>query len=103
MEIVETAFDTTRLAVRGYFPTDEERAIIAKIPQTTIVRNHLIRFGEINDRVARDIYGITRLAAVIYLLRYKVDPVMFIESEKVKGKNRFGKKVEYVNYTYKED
>ena len=104
MENARTCFvDTTKLAIIGSRLTDEERAIIASLPQTTLVRNHLYRFKVINEKTAREVYGITRLASVIYRLRFKYEPLMNIVSVRVKGKNRFGKSVEYVNYTYKED
>jgi len=95
-------FDSTKLA-DGARITDEECEILASIPQTTLVRNHLIRFKRITDKVARDVYGITRLSDVIYKLRYKLQPNMWIVTEDTESVNRFGKTVKYATYVYKGD
>lgn len=100
MEISAVDFDTTVLANPDYRITDEEREILKKIPNTTKVKNHLVRFGYITDAIARSVYGISRLADVIYKLRYKIEPNCYIVTEYVNGKNRFGKSVTYAKYNY---
>ena len=71
------------------------------IPETTKIRNHLERYGHITQAEATRLYGITRLAAVIYKLRYKIEPYMDIEMVMRYGKNRFGKQVQYGEYFIK--
>lgn len=89
--------DTT-VVVDGVRLDEADLAILAAIPQTTKVRNHLIRFGIITDAQARDLYGISRLSGVIYKLRYKIEPYMKIRTEMVYGRNRFGQPVQYGKY-----
>ena len=91
------------IVVDGIQLDDLDLAVLAKIPHTTKVRNHLIRFGYITDAQARDFYGISRLSAVIYKLRYKIEPVMRIETEMIYGRNRFGQPVQYGKYNLVED
>ena len=91
--------DTT-IVVDGVKLSDIDLAAIAKIPHTTKVRNHLIRFGYITDKQARDFYGISRLSAVIYKLRYKIEPLMNIETEMIYGRNRFGQPTQYGKYIF---
>lgn len=95
--------DTTRLMNPADKFTQDELAILRKIPHTAIVKNHLLRFGYITDKIARDYYGISRLADVVYKLRYKIEPRMDIFTEYVTGKNRFGKTVVFAKYKYEED
>ena len=94
--------DTT-IVVDGVSLSELDLASLAKIPQTTKVRNHLIRFGSITDAQARDFYGISRLSGVIYKLRYKIEPLMHIETDMVYGRNRFGRPVQYGKYVYVEE
>ena len=89
--------------VDGVSLSEIDLATLAKITQHTKVRNHLIRFGSITDAQARDFYGISRLADVIYKLRYKIEPHMMIETEMVYGRNRFGCPVQYGKYILVED
>ena len=91
------------VVVDGVSLSELDLATLAKIPQTTKVRNHLIRFGSITDAQARDFYGISRLADVIYKLRYKKEPVMDIQTEMIYGRNRFGQPVQYGKYIFVED
>ncbi|MBR1456208.1 MAG: hypothetical protein IJ594_03485 [Oscillospiraceae bacterium] len=88
--------------VDGVRLSDLDLAALAKIPQTTKVRNHLIRFGSITDAQARDFYGISRLSSVIYKLRYRIEPLMHIETEMIYGRNRFGQPVQYGKYIFME-
>lgn len=91
------------VVVDGVSLTEEDLAALAKIPQTTKVRNHLIRFGSITDAQARKFYGISRLSGTIYKLRYKIEPVMHIETEMVYGRNRYDQPTQYGKYIYVED
>lgn len=75
---------------------DEE--IIAKMPQTVKVRNHLIRYGSITSQEAWRMYGITRLADVIYKLRYKREPLMDIVTLMVYYTDEFGTNKSYGKY-----
>ena len=75
---------------------DEE--IIAKMPQTVKVRNHLIRYGSITSQEAWRMYGITRLADVIYKLRYKREPLMDIVTLMVYYTDEFGTNKSYRKY-----
>jgi hypothetical protein len=59
------------------------------------ILRHLQDFGNITSLDAFKDYGITRLSAIIFLLRkdgYK------ISSQKVSCKNRYGKVVYFANY-----
>ena len=91
------------IVVDGVSLSELDLATLAKIPQTTKVRNHLIRFGSITDKQARDFYGISRLSGVIYKLRYKIEPLMNIETEMIYGRNRYDQPVQYGKYIYVED
>ena len=68
------------------------------LPETTKVRNHLEKYGSITQAEANSLYGITRLSAVVYKLRYKIEPYMNIKMIMRYGKNRFGKQVQYGEY-----
>ena len=76
---------------------DEELAV-EMMPETTKIRNHLINHGSITQAEATRLYGITRLAAVIYKLRYRIEPLMDIKMVMCYGKNRFGKQIQYGKY-----
>ena len=91
------------VVVDGVKLSDLDLAALARIPQTTKVRNHLIRFGSITDAQARDFYGISRLSSVIYKLRYKIEPMMDIKTDMIYGRNRFGQPVQYGKYILMED
>lgn len=78
--------------------TIKDEEIIAKMPQTVKVRNHLYRYGSITDAQARDMYGITRLADVVYKLRYKRYPTMDIKTDMVEGRNRYGQYTRFARY-----
>lgn len=81
--------------------TIEDLAIIAGMPQTVKVRNHLIRYGSITSMEAIELYRITRLAAVIYLLKNKRYPLMDIETLMVYYKDGFGEQKKYAKYIFK--
>lgn len=76
----------------------EDEEIIAKMPQTVKIRNHLYRYGSITDAQARDLYGISRLADVVYKLRRKKEPLMDIKTYMVYGRNRYGRPTQYARY-----
>ena len=76
----------------------EDEAIIAKMPQTVKIRNHLLRYGSITPQEAWRMYNITRLAAVVHELRHKRQPLMDIETEMVYTTDRFGNSVQYAKY-----
>ena len=63
--------------------------------QTRMVLYHLFFFGPITDMVARDKYGITRLADVIWKLRRRG---FTIDCDLMKKPNRWGRPVTYGVY-----
>lgn len=93
-------FDSTSIVGKSFL-TEDERLILKGIPNTTLVRNHLLRFGYITGKIAKEVYGIERLSDCIYKLRYKIEPLMIIDTEDVHSVNKFGKKVEFGKYIYK--
>lgn len=80
--------------------TEEEIAILSAIPDTAKIRNHLERYGSITALEANELYGIQRLAAEIYKLRYKKEPLMNITSVRQSGKDRFNQEANFVRYFY---
>ncbi len=66
--------------------------------QKVLVLKHLLRYGSITDAVAREKYGITRLAARIEDLRCR-EPFAFIAVEMVQFKTRLGRRGRYAKYT----
>lgn len=83
-----------------YKALDEET--IALMPDTTKVRNHLIVNGSITPLEAWRMYGITRLSAVIYKLRYRMHPLMDIVTEMEYGRDRYNQPTQYGKYILKE-
>lgn len=79
-----------------------DEAVLATMPDTTKIRNHLIVNGSITSLEAIRLYGITRLAAVIYKLRYKMHPLMEIVTEMEYGRDRYGQPAQYGRYILKE-
>lgn len=70
--------------------------------QYALVRDHLEKYGRITSMEAFNLYGITRLAAVIYDLRAHrafAGQKKQIKSEKGENINRYGRKVSYAIYT----
>ena len=65
--------------------------------QNDLVLRHLVRYGSITDAVARDKYGITRLAARIYDLRWLY--VASIYGHPLKFKTRLGRDGRYEKYS----
>ena len=83
--------------------SDEEKAVLATIPDEGKVRNHLERYGSITQNEASALYGISRLASVIYRLRKKRYPLMDIVSVRETGKDRFNQEANYARYYFKGD
>lgn len=64
--------------------------------QINDVINHLKTNGAITSLDAFKYYGITRLSAIIYILRNDYD--MQIETENIRHKNRYGNTTNYAKY-----
>ncbi len=69
-----------------------------RITQAERIRRHINEYGSITDTEARDMYGIRRLAARIHDLRANG---FDIETEDVKGRNRYGEKTTYARYRWR--
>ena len=67
--------------------------------QLNQVRLHLEEHKSITSLEAINLYGATRLSAIIYDLRHKND--LKIETIKRTTKNRYGNTVNYAEYTLK--
>lgn len=66
-----------------------------KNTQSEMILNHMKTIGAIDDTDARDLYGCRRLPARINDLRkdgHRIQTIM------TKGKNRFGRTVNYARY-----
>lgn len=57
---------------------------------------HLLEYGHITSWEAIKEYGVTRLSAVIWVLRHKRN--LIIKSERIEFVDRFGDKGHFVNY-----
>lgn len=68
-----------------------------KVTKRKLVRNHLIEKGTITSWQAIDLYGATRLSAIIFSLK---DDGMHIESVKQLATDRYGNTSTYVKYHY---
>lgn len=68
--------------------------------KTEKVKTHLIEKGNITSWEAIQLYGATRLSAIIYNLRYRKG--MNIRTERVEFTDRFGDKSSYGKYIYEE-
>lgn len=69
----------------------------AQNTQKGMILRHLQQFGSITSWEAIEFYGVTRLSAIIYLLRQEGH---IITSRNEKGKNRYGHSVKFANYVY---
>ena len=67
--------------------------------QTLAIKNHLEKKGFITSMQAFELYGVTRLSAIIYVLRNKYN--MDIETERRETINRYGNTVSYGFYKLK--
>ena len=79
----------------------EDVDVLSTMPNTVIVRNHLIRYGSITENDGRVLYGIGRVAPVIEQLRHKKEPLMIIETVLEEGKNRLGKDSRFGRWYFK--
>ena len=66
--------------------------------KTSAIKTHLIEQGNITSWEAIELYGATRLSAIIYNLRYKHG--MDIRNQTIKFTDRFGNKSHYDKYIY---
>lgn len=69
--------------------------------KTNAIQLHLIEKGNITSWEAIQLYGATRLSAIIYNLRHHRD--MDIRNETIEFTDRFGHKATYVKYIYEGD
>ena len=67
--------------------------------QKQLIEKHLLEKGKITSWEAFEIYGITRLSHIIYVLKRKYD----IISVSTTKKNRYGHYCTYSTYTLKND
>lgn len=67
--------------------------------QKQLIEKHLLEKGNITSWEAFEIYGVTRLSHIIYVLRRKYD----IISVSTTKKNRYGHYCTYSTYTLKND
>ena len=67
--------------------------------QKQLIEKHLLEKGKITSWEAFEIYGVTRLSHIIYILRKKYD----IISVSTTKKNRYGHYCTYSTYTLKND
>ena len=67
--------------------------------QKRLIEKHLLEKGKITSWEAFEIYGVTRLSHIIYVLRRKYD----IISVSTTKKNRYGHYCTYSTYTLKND
>ena len=70
-----------------------------KKTQKELIEKHLLKKGKITSWEAFEIYGVTRLSHIIYVLRRKYD----IISVSTTKKNRYGHYCTYSTYTLKND
>lgn len=68
--------------------------------QRNAVVSHLNSFGAITSKEAFEMYGITRLAAIIHDLRIKG---YNIETDMIVGKTRYGSTCQYARYVLVEE
>ena len=69
--------------------------------QCQMVIEHINKRGSITSLEAIKEYGITRLGSVIHILRRKENYNILSKNET--SKNRYGRKVTYSRYYFKED
>jgi len=69
--------------------------------KTNSIQLHLIEKGSITSWEAIQLYGATRLSAIIYNLRNQRN--MDIRTERVEFTDRFGSKASYAKYIYEGD
>lgn len=67
------------------------------LSQRTEVLGHLQKYGKITSKEAFELYGITRLSAIIYVLK---DWKYLIRTEMAQTVNRYGDNCNYAVYIY---
>ena len=67
--------------------------------QVAFVKAHLKEKGSITSNEAIELYGATRLSAIIYLLRHRDG--MDIETVMLDGTTRYNRHTKYGKYVYK--
>ena len=67
-----------------------------RITQEELIKKHIIKRGSITSWEAIQRYGVTRISAVIYLLR---EEGMKIKTEYIVKKNRYGYLVKFGKYS----
>lgn len=67
------------------------------LTQCEMILSHIQKHGSITDMEAYQLYGICRLSGRIFDLRQAGH---MIKTEFVKGKNRYGKKIQYGKYSF---
>lgn len=75
------------------------------LSQRKLVEQHLVRFGHITTWEAIDLYGATRLSAIIYTLKYKYgykDKIVSVRKYSRKWW-AFWKTTHYVSYELKKE
>lgn len=72
-----------------------------KTNKTQLIKEHLIAHHTITSWEAIQLYGATRLSAVIYELRNRHG--MNIESNNCEHTDRYGNVCQYARYTYLDD
>ena len=79
----------------------DDEQIIATMPQTVKVRNHLLRYGSITSQEAWRLYNITRLSDVVYKLKYKRHPLMDIVTDMQYERGQYNQPIQYGRYIFK--
>ena len=69
--------------------------------QTEAIMKHLKKYGSITSMEAYDMYGATRLAAIIFVLRRKLN--WSIENKEHTIHNRYGETCNFVEYVLVSD
>ena len=64
--------------------------------KTKAIHNHLLEYGNITSWEAIQLYGATRLSAIIFNLRHKYN--LNIVNETINFTDRYGNKANYVKY-----
>jgi hypothetical protein len=65
--------------------------------QRNAILNHLQTVGHITSKEAFELYGVTRLSGIIFVLR---DMGYIIHSIMIDGKTRFGDSCKFAKYVY---
>lgn len=71
-----------------------------KMTKTKAVLNHLKEHGSITSMEAFELYGATRLSAIVFQLRRKGHPIV---SKDERGQDRYGHMVTFSRYVYERE